>query len=218
MRNSTPIFFRLDDIGQDDENCLEIMSTLESFGSNYCIAVIPSLISKEIVCFIKKSSFARIFQHGYEHRNHVSRGYPDEFPDSLGFEYILKRLKEGRAHLEDQLEIKIEGYVPPWNRTSDTALTALEQLGFKTLSAHSRFELPTKLSRFDVAVDFASSYEPICLKSSEEILQEISKQRISKTHCGLMIHVNNLKYQQLSALKETMSTVARLYPITATIP
>lgn len=83
--------------------------------------------------------------HGYSHcdARTMPTGNPSEFA-GIPYQQQKSVIATGRSILEDVFQKPITGFVPPWNNYDATTVEALEELGFKYLSAGYR--LPPKSS------------------------------------------------------------------------
>jgi len=74
--------------------------------------------------------------HGYSHQTtrSAARCCPSEF-DGVDRQAQIERIKKGKEYLETVLGASVTTFMPPWNSYDLDTLRALEETGFKTLSA-----------------------------------------------------------------------------------
>ncbi|HXK22706.1 MAG TPA: DUF2334 domain-containing protein [Myxococcota bacterium] len=73
--------------------------------------------------------------HGYAHGNNSAvPGLKSEFADTP-VELQSRLLRAAKTGLEDGIQTKIDVFIPPWNSYDAHTLTALEESGFRVLSA-----------------------------------------------------------------------------------
>ena len=74
--------------------------------------------------------------HGYSHQS-VSDKYEDGLSEFTGtdFEVQLDKIEKGKAYLERIVGRKIDVFIPPYEAYDANTLKALEQAGFRCLSA-----------------------------------------------------------------------------------
>ncbi len=148
------VVFRYDDysIGSNSEAELKIIETFGKYDFPYTFAVIPyrgnymigesnnndppkiaplNQEKADILLAALETGLLEVAQHGFNHQR-IKNG---EF-SGLDFNVQLERIAKGKQLLENVLNTKVETFVPPWNAYDDNTVKALEDLGFKTLSAN----------------------------------------------------------------------------------
>lgn len=80
-----------------------------------------------------ESGFLDIALHGYSHQVNTSKE-SSEFA-GLDYDSQVERLSKGRHALEEMTGTLVKNFIPPWNQYDKNTLQALEELGFKILSA-----------------------------------------------------------------------------------
>lgn len=109
--------------------------------------------------------------HGYSHcdARTMPTGNPSEFA-GIPYQQQKSVIAMGRSILEDVFQKPITGFVPPWNNYDATTVEALEELGFKYLSAGYRIPpksstilrnipLTSRLSSIDTTIAQARRFE-----------------------------------------------------------
>lgn len=180
------IFYRVDDIGGETAPDIAVMERLEQCKVSYIASVIPSRLSVAMAKRLRQYRYATVFQHGVTHENMSALPERDEFPEGCPLAYV--QIAQGRSRLQDLLGVAVEGYVPPWNRASSTALRILEQLGFKWLSGHERHRYLTSIRQINVSIDPIRCYHPLSFKAINKLLVEIGLSAPLGASVGLVLH------------------------------
>jgi hypothetical protein len=184
--NDGVLFFRLDDIGCAQASVAGFIRFLESLERPYILGIIPDSLTWRMKHFLRSTRHALLFQHGTSHKNRSDLDAQDEFPPALGRHIIEFELRRGREILQRALKRDVTGYVPPWNRLSDIALHVLEAEGYRILSGNSLCE--TDMLQMPIHVDVYSQYNPVVLRPSEEIQEEIESIVAPHRIFGVMMH------------------------------
>jgi peptidoglycan/xylan/chitin deacetylase (PgdA/CDA1 family) len=179
-------FHRVDDVGEDIARDAQLMELFECAQAPYIAAVIPKRLSRAMARRIRDYRFVTIFQHGFEHQNRTAVGYKDEFPSAgVG---VRAQLADGRARLEDELDCKVDGYVPPWNRASRSTLLVLEELGFRWFSGHVRHRYETALLQLNVRIDPITRYQPLYMRPVVNLHLRLVFSLIVYQRVGIVFH------------------------------
>lgn len=186
------IFHRIDDIG----TCSRDMSVMLDFFAEtvreFVVAAIPSRLSKRMALQLKGYRNCCVYQHGYQHINRVFTGWRDEFPDFFPAAQTRCLLRDGKHILEDLLQSKVTGYVPPWNNTGKKTVGILEGLGFDVYSAQKSNTHQFK-QKLDVNVDIVAIYEPkIKYRAFESVFDEVKEIQCKRDEIGVLYHFNRL--------------------------
>lgn len=123
------IIFRLDDVGNTRLAASKIItvSILEN-GFKVSLGVIPSRLDWKTILWLRSlDSDVEIALHGYEHSD-------SEF-ETLSKDEAIKRLESGRKSIYYKTGYKASTFIPPNNKYSTGTLEALNELGFKVISA-----------------------------------------------------------------------------------
>ena len=208
------IFLRLDDVGRFEKSVIQFGEKLEELQIPWSAAVVPDWLNREAAYYLKKWEYCTVLQHGRNHINNVSKGYPDEFPDSIPYKQVLSDIKAGKDLLEDTLGEMIWVYVPPWNCASKNTFKVLMDLGFLAISGHRKFCRQEPLSSIDVSIDTAPSYFPLKMKPQQQIIMEVQKASSSgKTTVGVMYHLTETSLFKISQSISTIKYLNKVYRI-----
>jgi len=150
------VVFRYDDFSSQSSPDLDevIIQTLQNYRIPVTLGVIPNMAAvnaldpreQELVPLssdkirvlieIRDTGFMEIAQHGYSHQTfrEQTQGGFTEFV-GMSYEGQLKRIKNGKAFLEERLGIEITTFIPPYDSYDSNTIIAVEATGFQILSA-----------------------------------------------------------------------------------
>ncbi|CAG0991797.1 hypothetical protein ANAEL_02341 [Anaerolineales bacterium] len=144
------IALRLDDPSETSDQEIEsgIVSALDACGLCATFAVIPFRESngERVVLSTKRASplidahrrgLIEVALHGNTHINRAEGAKKSEF-SGMPVPEQLRLIQEGAQHLGKVFDVRIGGFVPPWNGYDLNTLTALQQGGFDYISADWR--------------------------------------------------------------------------------
>lgn len=113
-------------------------------------------LTREKITFLKDASLNHSFEialHGFSHQNMYKKRLCDrfqfarrvdiEFSEFYGQSYRvqLEKLMLGKEYLESLLNNHVTTFIPPWDTYDANTAKALEQLGFRVLSAGQKPEI-----------------------------------------------------------------------------
>lgn len=103
------------------------------------LAVVPGLLSDDLVRMIEPGAPVCVLQHGWMHTNHAASGKgPSEFPRQRPAEAIVRDLQAGQTVLSAAFPGTFRPvFVPPWHRCAHWVLRDATQLGFESVSLES---------------------------------------------------------------------------------
>ena len=156
------IIFRLDDFAVDSDAALE-RSIIDSFASRglcLTVGVIPFaaggagplsdtsriILTPDKIDLLKHAAAEGVVEvalHGCTHTppGLASGDMPSEFV-GMPLPEQRQRIALGRDSLEGALQTPVRTFLPPWNRYDDATARALEDLGFRVLSANRDSPVP----------------------------------------------------------------------------
>jgi peptidoglycan/xylan/chitin deacetylase (PgdA/CDA1 family) len=84
-----------------------------------------------------KAGILEVALHGYTHRTTRIRTPDPDYTEFAGLDYNsqIKKIAKGKGLLEKMLGVRITTFIPPWNTYDMNTIRALEELGFRTISA-----------------------------------------------------------------------------------
>lgn len=204
------IFHRIDDVGYYSDQMIEILNYFEQHTKEFIIAAIPKIFDERYVAVIKKYKHCSVFQHGYEHVNHVDKGWCDEFPDHIDYQQRLSLLAEGKSKIEKMFGTEIKGYVPPWNNTGRETIDIISKLGFSIYSSQENNTVLYKYNK-DILIDVISEYTPIIVyKDLNQVYKEIVEMQSEREKIGIMYHFSNTSPEDLERIKGFLNKVEEI--------
>ena len=134
------IFFRDDDIDEDEESLIRLLDLFLAHGVPLNLAIIPDLLSDATVkrlhtreLWIPES--LGLIQHGWRHINHEREGRKCEFGISRSLADKFTDIARGKTRLEEAFGPRFyPAFTPPWNRCTQDTFGVLDELGFVVLS------------------------------------------------------------------------------------
>lgn len=160
------VVFRFDDYSNNSPPVVEqtFLSLYSQYQIPFTLGVVPyssdpgeehgsalKPLSTEKVLVLQsalQTGVADLALHGYTHQclPGVSDLWYTEFK-TVDYATQLEWISLGKSFLEDTFGVQIETFIPPWNTYDEGTIQAIQQLGFKCLSAGPHGEVPreTKL-------------------------------------------------------------------------
>jgi len=134
------IFFRDDDIDEDEESLIRLLDLFLAHGVPLNLAIIPNLLTEATVrrlhtreLWIPES--LGLIQHGWSHTNHEQEGRKCEFGISRSLADKFNDIARGKSRLEDAFGPRFyPAFTPPWNRCTQDTFGVLDELGFVVFS------------------------------------------------------------------------------------
>ncbi len=189
------IFFRNDDAGWSSEKLLRLVDLFIHRETPIDLAVIPAELHEGLAqnLLARKAAEPRkvgLHQHGFLHCNHETEGRKCEFGPSRPLSLQLNDIEEGKARLAALLGDAVDPiFTPPWNRCTQDTVTALQSLGFMTLS-RDRAAKPVEaggLVEIPVHVDWFKKIQGV--RITQEALGHALADAIRNHACvGVMLH------------------------------
>lgn len=192
----TIAWFRADDVAIPGRRNKAMFDAFRAHGAPLSPALVPAWVSADRWAGLLEqaggdSPLWAWHQHGYKHANHEPPGSRKcEFGDSVPYAAALAALQKGKAKLERVCGASFRPlFTPPWNRTSEHALAALAEAGFRAVSRYvlARPRCPEALPDFPVFVDLHTRPDPDRAADRTRILREIST-GLALGQCGIMLH------------------------------
>lgn len=204
MNKKINIIFRFDDYSEISNTNLEnkILSIFKDNEAIITFGVVPficdgikektykqntiSLSNKKLNILNKgiKTGTIDVALHGNTHQtnNLLLRS---EF-SGLSFQKQFEKIESGQKFLNNNLNIKINTFIPPWNRYDLTTLKVLEKLNFKTISAGTKCPYHD-----DSKLHFIPS--TCSLKSLEKALFNAKRSFFKEQTIIVVMHENDFK-------------------------
>lgn len=207
------VFHRIDDVQEYSNQMKEILDFFDDNTKEFILAVVPKCFDERFAEIINSYKHCTIYQHGYEHENHVEKGWCDEFPDSLSYNQRFSWIAKGKRRIEEILGYQINGYVPPWNNTGEETIKIISELGFSIYSAQENNTI-SYLKNRDVSVDVIEAYIPaIVYKDLNQVWQEVIDLSSDRSEVGIMYHFKDTKQEDWELIKKFIKRVEDLNSI-----
>jgi len=154
-RDHNLAFWWRDDDAQTASPALDQLLELAGrFQMPLALAVIPAGADAPLERRLARESRVRVFQHGWDHKNHASPAEPAELSATRDAAQVRAELAEGRRRLSSLCGGRfLPVLVPPFNRLSRRLDPAIEATGFRYISSHGDFgglPLPSRNTHLDV--------------------------------------------------------------------
>ncbi len=190
------IFFRDDDIDEDEESLVRLLDLFLAHGAPLNLAIIPDLLSDATVrrllmreLWIPES--LGLIQHGWRHINHEQEGRKCEFGISRSLADKFNDIARGKSRLEKAFGPRFyPAFTPPWNRCTQDTFGVLDELGFAVFSKDQGKE-PVEGHRFQeisTTLDLYRWKDGATLKPADEIVPALISQMRELDRVGVLLH------------------------------
>jgi hypothetical protein len=195
-RQQVRIFFRDDDIDEDEEALRHLLDISLSRGVPLNLQIIPGSLTDSAILLLKNHkrvnpNLVGLNQHGLLHVNHEQRGRKCEFGISRNFDEQMEDISKGKAILESAFPVRFYPvFTPPWNRCTVDTFKVLDELGFHVLSKDSAKQ-PIVGHRFrdiSTTLDLFRWKGSATMKSPEEIVRLLTTQMRRLDVIGVLLH------------------------------
>ncbi len=211
------IFFRDDDIDEDEESLIRLLDLFLAHGAPLNLAIIPDLLSEATVkrlhtreLWIPES--LGLIQHGWKHVNHELEGRKCEFGISRSLADKFNDIARGKSRLEEAFGPRFyPAFTPPWNRCTQDTFGVLDELGFVVLSKDREKE-PAQGHRFQeisTTLDLYRWKDGATLKPADEIVPTLISQLWELDTVGILLHHKVMDVTALTFLDQLLSELRR---------
>jgi peptidoglycan/xylan/chitin deacetylase (PgdA/CDA1 family) len=217
------LYFRADDLGVPGKNSFLLLNLFKQHQMPLNLAVVPGWLTVprwEVLEYQagKGNPLFCWHQHGWRHVNHEPIGKKQEFGPSRPQEQIEQDLAKGAQTLSALIGKRVcPVFTSPWNRCSETGLSALKNLGFKAVSMDTGGSSPGPgLVELPVHVDLHTQKEKIPEQGWQSIFKELTK-GLESGQCGIMIHHRKMipgAFSFLSFLLQEINRHPKISPLT----
>ena len=214
------LFFRNDDVDEDEATLWRLLRFFLQRDAPINLGVIPGRLTAAcgglLAQYVSDSPASlELNQHGWRHINHEREGRMSEFGAGRTYAEQLADIAQGQARMTEAFGTHwFPVFIPPWNRCAEGAYRALDQLGFRALSAKQGNSVVTgyRFKEISITLDLYRWRGGACLKPSDEIVDDLTAQ-VSRLHTiGVMLHHKVMDERAYSILGPMLDTLA-LYPI-----
>ena len=218
------LYFRADDLGVPGKNSSLLLNLFKQHQMPLNLALVPGWLTLprwEALEYHagKDNPLFCWHQHGWRHINHEPVGKKQEFGPSRPQEQIEQDLAKGAQMLSSLVGKHIcPVFTPPWNRCSETGLSALKRLGFKAVSMDTGrlSPIPEGLVELPVHVDLHTRKETRPEQGWQSLFEELIK-GLASGQCGIMIHHRKMTaaaFTFLSFLLQEIKCHPKISPLT----
>ncbi len=210
------LFFRDDDVDEDEPTLRRLLQLFLRQDTPINLGVIPGRLTAAGAAFLSGSVSAapaliELNQHGWRHINHEREGRKCEFGPSRSYDEQYADIAKGRARMTESFGSNwFPVFIPPWNRCSEDAYRAVDQLGFAAFSAKQGNAVAPGYSfkEISITVDLIRWRGGVRLKPSEEIVDELIEQLSRPQSIGVMLHHKVMDESAFSLLSSLLDTFA----------
>jgi predicted glycosyltransferase len=216
LSHPASLFFRDDDCGWSDDRLLLLLDIFADFSVPVDLAAIPAALSSAFAQKLSRRMAAhpehlRIHQHGYAHLNHEPEGKKCEFGPARDYQSQRSDIEKGQRRLAELLGAAPDPiFTPPWNRCTAVTALCLTELGFQLLSrdAHGVPFEGFGVRELPIAADWFAHRKKVRL-DRKEWGRSLAEQLKNKDHVGIMLHHAVMDGEEMQALAELLSVLAR---------
>lgn len=214
------IFFRDDDIDEDEETLIRLLDLFLAHGAPLNLAVIPDLLTEATVkrlhtreLWIPES--LGLIQHGWKHVNHEQEGRKCEFGISRSLADKFNDIARGKSRLEEAFGPRFyPAFTPPWNRCTQDTFGVLDELGFMVFSK-DRGKEPVEGHRFQeisTTLDLYRWKDGATLQPPDFIVKTLISQLWELDTIGILLHHKVMDVTALTFLDQLL-TELRQFPV-----
>ena len=216
-RRTVNIFFRDDDVDEDEPSLRKLLGTLIGLEVPINLQIIPARLTDEAIGLLQEAHARRpdlleLNQHGWQHVNHEPKGRKCEFGASRRFEQQLADIALGREVLEQAFGSAFSTvFTPPWNRCTEDTYRALDQLEFLALSKLRGKESVTGYGfcELSVTLDLFRWKGGAVIKAPDEFIGELIVQLHELDTVGIKLHHKVMDDAALMLLRMVLNELRR---------
>jgi predicted glycosyltransferase len=207
------IFFRDDDIDEDEESLIRLLDLFLAHGAPLNLAVIPDLLTDATVKRLHQRELwipesLGLIQHGWRHVNHEQEGRKCEFGISRSLAEKFSDIARGKSRLEEAFGPRFyPAFTPPWNRCTQDTFGVLDELGFVVFSKDQGKE-PVQDHRFQeisTTLDLYRWKDGATLKPADEIVKTLINQLWELDRIGILLHHKVMDSTALTFLDQLLN-------------
>ena len=206
------VFFRDDDIDEDEESLIRLLDLFLAHGVPLNLAIIPDLLSEATVrrlhtreLWIPES--LGLIQHGWKHLNHEQEGRKCEFGISRSLADKFKDIARGKFRLEDAFGPRFyPAFTPPWNRCTQDTFGVLDELGFMVFSKDRGKELVQghRFQEISTTLDLYRWKGGAALEPADVIVKTLISQLWELDTIGILLHHKVMDVTALTFLDQLL--------------
>jgi hypothetical protein len=209
------VFFRDDDVDEDEVALRRLLELFRRWNMPINLGVIPGRLTAAGAELLAQSVSAapaliELNQHGWLHHNHEREGRKCEFGPSRTYAEQLADIAQGQARMTEAFGPHWSPvFIPPWNRCVEDTYRALDQLGFRALSAKrgSSVVAGYRFKEISITLDLFNWQGGANLKPAEEIVDELIIQSARQQTIGVMLHHKVMDEQAFAFLESLLDAL-----------
>ncbi|MGH9767109.1 MAG: hypothetical protein ACREAB_06700 [Blastocatellia bacterium] len=190
------LFFRDDDVDEDEATLRRLLQFFLRRETPINLGVIPGRLTAAGGELLAQSvsdapALLELNQHGWRHLNHELVGRKLEFGPGRTFAEQMSDIAQGQARMTEAFGPHwFPVFIPPWNRCVEDTYRALDQLGFRALSAKQGNSVVTgyRFREISITLDLYRWQGGARMKPSEEIVGDLIAQLSRQQTIGVMLH------------------------------
>ena len=211
------IFFRDDDIDEDEESLIRLLDLFLAHGAPLNLAVIPDLLTEATVKRLHRRELwipesLGLIQHGWKHVNHEQEGRKCEFGISRSLADKFNDIARGKSRLEEAFGPRFyPAFTPPWNRCTQDTFGVLDELGFVVFSKDREKELVQghRFQEISTTLDLYRWKGGATLKPADEVVPTLISQLWELDTIGILLHHKVMDVTALTFLDQLLSELRR---------
>jgi hypothetical protein len=210
------VFLRDDDVDEDERTLRRLLGLFLPRKIPINLGVIPGrLVASGVELLtqyvIDAPALIELNQHGWLHINHEAEGRKYEFGPGRTYAEQLADIEKGQSRMTEAFGAHwFPVFIPPWNRCNEDTYRALDQLGFRALSARQGNSLVTgyRFKVISITLDLYRWKGGACLKPPDEIIDDLIVQLSRPQTIGVMLHHKVMDEQAFTFLESLLDTLA----------
>jgi predicted glycosyltransferase len=211
------IFFRDDDIDEDEESLIRLLDLFLAHGVPLNLAVIPDLLTEATVKRLHRRELwipesLGLIQHGWKHLNHEHEGRKCEFGISRSLADKFNDIARGKSRLEEAFGPRFyPAFTPPWNRCTQDTFGVLDELGFVVFSkdqGHAPIQ-DHNFREISTTLDLYRWKDGATLKPADEIVSALISQMRELDTIGILLHHKVMDDKALTFLDQLLNELRR---------
>lgn len=215
------VFFRDDDVDEDETTLRRLLRIFLLREIPINLGVIPGRLTAAGAELLKQSvsaapALVELNQHGWLHLNHEREGRKCEFGPSRTYAEQLADIAQGQARMTEAFGPHWSPvFIPPWNRCCEDTYRAIDQLGFRALSAKQGSSVATgyRFKEISITLDLFNWRSGARLRTSEEIVDDLITQSARQRTIGVMLHHKVMDERAFAFLESLLDALATHPPI-----
>jgi predicted glycosyltransferase len=214
------IFFRDDDIDEDEDSLVRLLDLFLAHGVPLNLAIIPDLLSDATVRLLHTRELwipesLGLIQHGWRHINHEQEGRKCEFGISRSLADKFNDIARGKSRMEEAFGPRFyPAFTPPWNRCTQDTFGLLDELGFVVFSKDQGKELVQghRFQEISTTLDLYRWKDGPTLEPPTVFVKTLISQLWELDRIGILLHHKVMGDTALTFLDQLLGELVR-FPV-----